>query len=148
MHLMLHCWTASTEGEEKSKRPLVEFLMGSCSLRFCVVHKNEKKNQILKSFSKWERKKISDLEATDMPLDGLYFFEVRGPLGWHKVWGCISKTRILEKRGSFPSLVSSVGQVLVTSGGCGHMNPNPGIEPRSPALQVDSLSSEPPGKSC
>ena len=24
--------------------------------------------------------------------------------------------------------------------------PNPGIEPRSPALQVDSLSSEPPGK--
>ena len=25
--------------------------------------------------------------------------------------------------------------------------PNPGIEPRSPALQADSLSSEPPGKS-
>ena len=25
--------------------------------------------------------------------------------------------------------------------------PNPGIEPRSPALQVDSLPSEPPGKS-
>ena len=24
--------------------------------------------------------------------------------------------------------------------------PNPGIEPRSPALQVDSLLSEPPGK--
>ena len=24
--------------------------------------------------------------------------------------------------------------------------PNPGIEPRSPALQVDSLPSEPPGK--
>ena len=24
--------------------------------------------------------------------------------------------------------------------------PNPGIEPRSPALQADSLSSEPPGK--
>ena len=24
--------------------------------------------------------------------------------------------------------------------------PKPGIEPRSPALQVDSLSSEPPGK--
>jgi len=24
--------------------------------------------------------------------------------------------------------------------------PNPGIEPRSPALQVDSLQSEPPGK--
>ena len=71
--------------------------MGSCSLRFCVVHKNERKNQILKSFSKWERKKISDLEATDTPLDGLYFFEVWGPLGWHKVWGCISKTRILEK---------------------------------------------------
>ena len=41
-----------SEGEEKSKPPLVEFLMGSCSLRFCVVHKNEKKNQSLKSFSK------------------------------------------------------------------------------------------------
>ena len=27
----------------------------------------------------------------------------------------------------------------------GHL-PNPGIEPRSPALQVDSLLSEPPGK--
>ena len=27
----------------------------------------------------------------------------------------------------------------------GHL-PNPGIEPRSPALQVDSLPSEPPGK--
>ena len=25
--------------------------------------------------------------------------------------------------------------------------PHPGIEPRSPALQADSLSSEPPGKS-
>ena len=25
-------------------------------------------------------------------------------------------------------------------------HPNPGIEPRSPALQVDSLPSEPPGK--
>ena len=25
--------------------------------------------------------------------------------------------------------------------------PNPGIEPRSPALQADSLPSEPPGKS-
>ena len=25
--------------------------------------------------------------------------------------------------------------------------PDPGIEPRSPALQADSLSSEPPGKS-
>ena len=25
--------------------------------------------------------------------------------------------------------------------------PNPGIEPRSPALQVDSLPAEPPGKS-
>ena len=28
----------------------------------------------------------------------------------------------------------------------GHL-PNPGIEPRSPALQADSLLSEPPGKS-
>ena len=26
--------------------------------------------------------------------------------------------------------------------------PDPGIEPRSPALQADSLPSEPPGKSC
>ena len=26
--------------------------------------------------------------------------------------------------------------------------PNPGIEPRYPALQVDSLPSEPPGKPC
>ena len=26
--------------------------------------------------------------------------------------------------------------------------PNPGIEPRSPALQADALSSEPPGKKC
>ena len=26
--------------------------------------------------------------------------------------------------------------------------PDPGIKPRSPALQADSLSSEPPGKSC
>ena len=26
--------------------------------------------------------------------------------------------------------------------------PNPGIEPRSPALQADALSSEPPGKPC
>jgi len=25
-------------------------------------------------------------------------------------------------------------------------NPNPGIKPRSPALQADSLPSEPPGK--
>ena len=28
----------------------------------------------------------------------------------------------------------------------GFSRPNPGIEPRSPAFQVDSLSSEPPGK--
>ena len=26
--------------------------------------------------------------------------------------------------------------------------PNPGIEPRSPALQTDALPSEPPGKPC
>ena len=26
--------------------------------------------------------------------------------------------------------------------------PDPGIEPRSPALQADALISEPPGKSC
>ena len=26
--------------------------------------------------------------------------------------------------------------------------PNPGIQPRSPALQADALTSEPPGKSC
>ena len=26
--------------------------------------------------------------------------------------------------------------------------PNPGIEPRSPALQADALTSEPPGKPC
>ena len=26
------------------------------------------------------------------------------------------------------------------------LGPNPGIEPRSPALQVDSLPAEPPGK--
>ena len=29
----------------------------------------------------------------------------------------------------------------------GHL-PHPGIEPRSPALQVDSLPSDPPGKPC
>ena len=26
--------------------------------------------------------------------------------------------------------------------------PNPGIEPKSPALQADALTPEPPGKSC
>ena len=70
------------------------------------------------------------------------------PLADIKFGDVLVKPGFLRKRGSFPSLVSSVGQVLVTGGGCGHMNSNPGIEPRSPALQVDSLSSEPPGKSC
>ena len=66
-------------------------------------------------------KKKSGFEATDTPLDGLYFFAVRGPLCWHEVLEYINKTRILERRESFSLLVSSAGQALVTSRGCGHM---------------------------
>ena len=44
--------------------------------------------------------------------------------------------------GDFPGKNTGVGSHFLLQGDL----PNPGLEPRSPTLQADSLLSEPPGK--
>ena len=51
------------------------------------------------------------------------------PQGLHSPWNS-------------PGQNTGVGNCFLLQG----IFPNPGIEPKSPALQVDSLSAEPPGK--
>ena len=65
---------------------------------------------------------------------------------------CFSRVRLYDPMGCSPpgSSVPGILQARITGVGCqallqGNL-PNPGIEPGSPALQADSLSSEPPGK--
>lgn len=120
-----------SEGEEKSKPPLVEFLMGSCSLRFCVVHKNEKKNQILKSFSKWERKKYQIWRLLICPWMACISLRWGVPLADIKFGDVLVKLGFLRREGAFHHWFPLQGRPLSRAEDVGTWIPtlgwNPGV---------------------
>ena len=57
-------------------------------------------------------------------------------------WKSLSRVRLFETQWNSPGQNTRVGSLSLLQGNL----PNPGVEPRSPALQADSLPVEPQGK--
>lgn len=125
--------SADRKGPEQNRGSFYTFFFSHVTLLFCFGGMMVEKAKRTQSLDCWvsqgllhieiscgpyaalENEKRSNSEAADVPLDGLCFFAVRGPLCWHETFGyIINKTRLLERRESRLPLVSPAEQALVT----------------------------------